>query len=358
MNNERNNITIIDWLQVNFKASILQNIEKGNIIKLDSNSYIKITGKNSAIWNNIDELYINNQFVGMITYNTNAKISKYNNLKKDDLKLKFDNIHLYTGEWLDFFIYIVNRLKWTYISIHQFDIANDSYGNDLIKFMNKYLYKNNHKIKFNSHANIQQIKNLKNPEQPFHIGSLKSDKQITIYNKTKELENSNKQYIRDFWKENNLDHNNNQIERFELTLKGNNTENVNIYMLLDENYLNQILQSHCINYYQFSKKTKNRKGKVINKDVTPIRFKTVNQTINYIRPEQIKKESNSLFSKKITIHSLFNDYLMTNNNIIKNKLLDAINIQIANNEYLEDWYYKHISLWIEDFEKNNKNLTA
>jgi hypothetical protein len=91
----------------------------------------------------------------------------------------------------------------------------------------------------------------------FKIGSGTSEKQISVYNKTKELERSNKGYIEKYWNANGLENGGPDCPtyRVELRMRGKAVREIKdfaIYKLTDYSYLFDIFRTGCNNYFEFT----------------------------------------------------------------------------------------------------------
>src|SRR5436853_171075 len=72
---------------------------------------------------------------------------------------------------------------------------------------------------FNGFNKCNERNDAKDDSLSITLGSMHSDKVISIYDKTKEIQISNKEYIKEYWRNNGLIENNEPIDRLELRLK-------------------------------------------------------------------------------------------------------------------------------------------
>jgi len=139
------------------------------------------------------------------------------------------------------------------------------------------------------------------------VGSPNSDKRITCYNKTKDLENNPKPYIQDKWTAERLDYINNKVERNELRLQTSELKNIDYKQLDNREYLLSICRLHYKNFFEFTRKFK-QNGKYVNKDVTPIdiTFSDYN-TVCLTRSKHVP--SDNIIAAKGYLHKLYNSSL-------------------------------------------------
>ena len=144
----------------------------------------------------------------------------------DLITFSISNYVLYR-EWVPDLRYILNRLDLVVNNISYMEICIDSqfdYKSKIVElFLNdKYVLVSSTKIKNNLNKSGKLFKDG-TEEFSIYIGSNKSDKQVIGYNKTKELEVKNKQYLKDIYlKEFG---NENDVHRLEVKL--NNTSFTN-----------------------------------------------------------------------------------------------------------------------------------
>lgn len=135
-----------------------------------------------------------------------------NNQMKFELK---NNVHYEIG-WCSELEYFLNAMGWKVDNTSRVDIALDIDKRHFLKIMNMVLEQ---KIQYTGKAQIQWFTNGKLDLQGCDIGKRSSDKWVTIYNKSKELEHSNKFYIRDTWVRAGM--NIERVDRMELKLRNN-----------------------------------------------------------------------------------------------------------------------------------------
>ncbi len=273
-----------------------------NQIVINENYFLKINTKQKhPSFKTCYDVYCNNKYFGHLFYNY---ISNYQFSTNAGVYLQIDNSIFYESNLsnkLQLFFECFSTLE--FVSYQKMDIAIDGY--DLIskhqKLMNSKTLKRKAKLK---HISITYDENNKKPIA-FLVGSKQSNKHIGIYNKQMELLKSKKNYINQFWKENNLVyHDVKTIDRIEGRF--NSKELIafskDFKNLENSNYLISFFKLKFENYLSFVKP----KNSTIKKEV-------INwSSFNYIKIQKektVQLESNDLFSRKVTIKTLFNEFL-------------------------------------------------
>ncbi len=170
-----------------------------------------------------------------------------------------NNVH-YEQQWQEDFEYVMKKMKWKMVNVSRLDIALD--GTGFMDFYKNFVLKEVvEKIgKTDSTERLTSKRELKT----FYIGSRKSDRYITCYDKTKELnDKGHKQYIRDYWERSGLDYK--RVERMELRLTNEAIKLIKDFdwkLLGDFEYIASIFRSACEGSFYLTDE-KIRKGKVI-----------------------------------------------------------------------------------------------
>ncbi len=169
------------------------------------------------------------------------------------------------------------------------------------------------------------------------LGSKKSDKHISIYNKTNELLISDKNYIVNYWQKNGLHPEVEQIDRLELRLRRPELIGLEkeLQKLEDPNYLASILKSKSEKYLTFINKENKKEYSVLDWSQFEITFLKKEKRIQFHKPTQ---------SIKICIKTLCLEHLKSNNPmtaLVAKRLVEKYNLQ--------DWFISKQSRW----EKEN-----
>jgi len=350
-------IVSIDWLTISLTG--IPPVDYKN-----DACYIVNTQETNLNFRFVSDLYVNTIKVGKLYY---QPLKSY--MPKDLMHLTIANEILYTTNLKNYIKYLLKIGK--YKQVVRLDLAVDyllSEQNLAKKTIN--LLKNNNvtkkgKTEFESH-NIELTS--------LTYGSNKSNKQIVIYNKTKELKQSNKPYINRFHYENGLIVNmNDSIQRFELRLKKSATKNIDITQLNDSNYLKHLIMSNIKNFYDFKQKKKEN-YKTVTKNVTPLQLDYVSNS-NYLPIQQtiITTINNVNKAEKMAIKTLYTHYkvnylkhvkLAENGNFstkettyyleVSNKYLSAINALLTANSKLTIYYNAKSIYWEKEIQKKYK----
>ncbi|MDL5046518.1 replication initiation factor domain-containing protein [Oscillatoria amoena NRMC-F 0135] len=210
-------------------------------------------GYGMGIYSDSYEVYDGGVKIGM--FHCNPKSDKI--MKPDASHIEIENSLLYTDFWLPVVEDLTASLGVEIKNYTRVDIALDGL-NHIPDFLNVYAKqqagrKGFHclgKAKWNSlvldHSNLKY--------RAFKIGSNTSDKQVTIYNKTKELENSNKTYIKKFWEKNGVD-TSGDVWRVEMRLKGDELKlikELSIQQLNDSRKLEQVFCHKSKKFFEFT----------------------------------------------------------------------------------------------------------
>lgn len=342
-NNESKNLIIIDWLQLRFELEIPTFFNK-QYFQLNKESFIQYTGNQSMNFYNVDNLFIKSEKVGTIQYNPRSNI-----IKANMVILKIENELFYNNTFQYYINYIIDVLKWNLKGITRIDIASDFTNKNIISFLKEYYHKTelklpNYKIKKVGKNNIYIDKN----GNTVYVGSKDSDKYIRVYDKSKELKESNKRHIKTFYRHNHIDYNNTKIERYELCLRSKKTKNIDVRKLANQKYLNEILKTESKGFFEFYKPI-TRKGKKINKDVTPIKFNQI-YLPEYNKVKQKKEYNlNSIETAKRNIKFLYFENLEQQDTIYLDNS-SMIN-RLVNKYDLNEWYKQKVPYWNKEFQK-------
>ena len=340
-NKQKNKVIFCDNLEVSLQGYVSPNFiadevgVKGKIRKINSNCYVEFTNHKNYYFKNVVNLWIDTQLIGEFRYNPSCPF-----VPKDLINFKLENSLLYQKDFPSYIDEIIKIFHLNYLYVSHLGIAADCVDHDIIPFVNKYsFYSNalNYSIKRKGKLDIRNI--TTDNCTTIHWGSIKSVKYITVYDKTLEYSDNNcsKPYIPRAWKENNMNVENKIVERLELTLKQKHAKKLDYRKLTDCNYLASILETHCLNYFQFIKTIKNNK-KTYKKDVTPIAFDEFNTEL---LPKFKHIKNTSLHNEKIELKSLYFQYLLAD---LINQHPQVQSGEINPPEYMRDSinYYKTI----------------
>lgn len=260
-------------------------------------------------------------------------------------QFKVDNERLYEKGYIElcerFFDAIGSRVR----NVSRLDIAADGYG-----FMRLIERFDRGMIEKIGKANYTLYKDTHRTIEGFDLGSKKSDKSITGYQKSKEIEKSNKHYIKEFWKRSGLSNfDGGNVERLEIRLKNNaiiKIEDFDWTRLEDPQYLAGIMKKQMNNFFDFrsinySNVSRARKIEFIN--------------WSNIKAERLEfaeaKKTNEYNRLKQTAKTLFLLYLGTGKSYhlkICREIVENINCVV--------WFIDKQEFWRREFRKKNKSL--
>jgi len=350
-------IVSIDWLTISLNG--LPPVDY-----INEKCYIVQTQETNLNFRFVSDLYVNGVKTGKLYY---QPLKSY--MPKDLMHLTIVNELLYSTDLQHYIEYLLTIGK--YRQVVRLDLCIDyllSEQNLVKKTIN--LLKNKNVIKkgkaeYESH-NIGLTSLI--------YGSSKSNKQINIYNKTKELKQSNKPYINRFHLNNGLIVNkNDSIQRLELRLKKAATKSIDITKLNDSNYLKHLIMSNIKNFYDFKQK-KSENYKTVTKNVTPLQL-DCNINPEYLPIEQtVTTNTNNVNrGEKMALKELYTkhkvNYLKHINVVnlrhidpkettsyleLSNKNLKAINAVLKANPQLTIYYNAKSIHWEKEVKKKYK----
>lgn len=255
----------IDWFSANLRGFWLPVSDEGkidDIIYLD-NANIRLERPSVGGIRNGNrfykygyEIFIQDEKFGIIFTHPCSPI-----LKADSSELKIENHSLYQENWLDKFDYLCSELDVVVNNLTRIDIAVDGYH-----FLDDYDYVLSKQLQVLGKAKGDtkwKAGRIGEEHEGFNIGSPKSERMLTGYNKTDELKETNKPYIKAFHKANGMDVSK-PIHRLELKIKTDAIKRIDdfdMYLLDNPSYLAGIMKSQLKGFYQFRVPNPNQKNK-------------------------------------------------------------------------------------------------
>ena len=201
-------------------------------IHLEVNSFHR-----SKHFKNIFKVYLHGELFGELK--TETRSPKIFDI--DAMHFKMVNYRLYTEDWLEDFRHFVTSLNLKVQSISQLDIAIDGIGAK--KYKDTFLKARDPKCNVHLKGKTVIATSGSGKETTsLMVGKRGSDKYSRLYNKTKELEYSNKTYIKDVWNKSGLKQDEDTY-RFEIVLKSKVMSNYDIWKLDDPKYLSSIFRT-------------------------------------------------------------------------------------------------------------------
>ncbi|GAA4366793.1 hypothetical protein GCM10023185_38190 [Hymenobacter saemangeumensis] len=221
------------------------------------------TGKGTPMMRDSFNVYLWGEKFG--TLHANPR-SEGKGLKPDSVALHIDNALLYTDHWYEDLQTVVQACGLYVKNVTRLDIALDGL-NYIIDFLNLYQkqFEHNKRVHMKGKARFSAgvLDKTTMRYDHFKIGSGTSEKQISVYNKTKELERSNKGYIEKYWQANGLENGGPAcpVYRVELRMRGKAVKEVKdfaIHKLTDYSFLFDLFRTGCNNYFEFTDTTGHR----------------------------------------------------------------------------------------------------
>jgi hypothetical protein len=341
-NLESNKISIVvDWFQVfGTCRNIPEPTQENTTLELGA-VCLAYTGHGSELFEYVFDVYREGEKVAVL------QVSPRHTLEKDASMLKLENYLLYYDDWLQVFFEIAESLQFSTKNITRLDLAIDGHKG-IVAFMNDYLKQTDCKIKMKGKATLKT--NFEASTQSFtwfQVGSSQSDKCISIYNKSREIDQSNKIYIKRFW-ENNEIATDSDVYRVELRLKSKALKDISgfdIKNLADTSYLASLYKTHCENYFEFYHNEDSNSSRC--DEIALIDWEQIGaQLLEKIS----KKPPHDVYKTKMAMHlfvklhfqEIFGSDFEKENKPLMNKLLEYFDLVDWYNKRLEGWKSKYI----------------
>lgn len=262
--------------------------------------------------------------------------------------LKFEN-HVLYGLWYEWHYKFSEAFITDIIRISRVDIALDGLNNvrELLADWLTPQLQHNYKLLGKSVINGYNFNRITKKPEGFRIGSIKGNKQISIYNKTKEIKKGNKPYIKKHWERNGLTIP--EVYRFECRMKNGFLTRVilssNKQKLTSAEMLIELQSpAFCLSMVHLFIKGFFEFKYMDDKNVTrckPIKFLPEN-TFNMERTPLEKRPTN--YKAKLTIHNMYQQCIT--NKVNTEDALKIMSEQLRNFE-LWDWYANKL----QDFQR-------
>lgn len=306
----------VDWFEVTIKGYLWDwrkpDITAPEAIEFDDGNIelrqTKIQG--NKVYQQTYEIYVGEEKEPFGIVFTRPKKSSF--VDKDCSQIQVYNHQLYRPEWNFKVKYVLEAVGATINNFSRLDIAVD--GNGFYSYL---------KMAYNGfftqvgNTSFSATKKGKDFEY-FTFGKGGSKKFMRIYNKSKELETTNKQYIRETWTRNNLD-TSGRVERLELRMRndsikllettdpetGEIIKGINLDQLDNQQYLAGILKAQFKGWFEFREgrdKKINRKKEVEIIDWDAIQPGTAERISSTRKPNETWRAKQTLkgLAKQIT----------------------------------------------------------
>lgn len=268
---------------------------------------------------------------------------------ENEAQFKMKNSLCYQVNWLDTYKDLLSESGWEMGNVTRNDIAIDGYGanrgRDLAaKTLKGGITKRKGKAKFHT------TRNSKNEIENFRCGNTRSDKVAVIYNKSSEIEHSEKTYIEESWKRNGLEAfaKNEKVERFELRLYSNAMKKYDWTRLDDPTYLASIAKTETKNWFEFYIQSKD-KNRYRNDKKNTMDWIDWNEIKGELLPKTKAISKSQVFRAKQEIKNSYYWFVLRERPI----QTDFIN-SLLDDFCLHKWLEYRLDNWIEEFEKEKE----
>jgi len=339
--NKCSNTINYDWLEFTLTGDLKLTNLNDEYFEFPGGFILKELGYGTKHYSRMFEIYHEGLLFG------NIRVDPRNNNVLDPLwqQFKVENERLYEKGTIDLCKRFFNSIGSQVRNVTRLDIACDGYG--YMRLMKQY---DSGMIEKIGKAKYTLYKNTSREIEGFDLGSKNSDKSITGYKKSAEIERSGKKYIELFWQRSGL-HNwdGGNVERLEIRLKNNaikKIENFDWTRLEEPEYIAGVMKTSMAKFFDFrhpvySNISRARKIQFINWD----RINAI-----HLDPATARK-SNEYNRLKQTAKSLFWLYLGTGE-----RYHLQICREIVENINCVGWFIEKQEFWTKEFRKKNKKL--
>lgn len=288
----------IDWLQFICTSTksmneIIVNNTKRNIL-LD-----RIEFHHNVNFRKLHKVFIDGDEICEIYSEPNN-----NSHKKNEFSIKVDNHILYQVKGLEIVDNLINDIGLEFKKISRIDIALD--GADTLKIIDMLIkYSKSSTVQCNNDSiNIlpTAFKKKEHKWLSWSIGNLQSGISAIVYDKTKQILTNNKNYIKEYWDNNNI--NTESVGRFEVKLtyqKLRKYKIENIKCLSSTAFISTIFQTEVKNWLRFYR--------VLKKDMDNHKKETAisrGHEIRYIKWNQLPKQIELIKNKYVSTSTYYN----------------------------------------------------
>ncbi|RYD55973.1 MAG: hypothetical protein EOP56_13640 [Sphingobacteriales bacterium] len=338
----------IDWLQFAVRLKLGKLMVLGTDFEYGTFRWI-YTGHGTQHYKWLYHLYRGNEH--MFTLQISPKKSKDETITI----VKLEN-HLLYGKWHNevyhFNHYCVDQM----IRISRLDIAIDglNYLRPLLKETRIDIDDNRqYKMIGKSTLSAYKFNRLTGMPNGYKLGSPKGNKQVVVYNKSKELEKGNKPYIKDFWKRNGLSIKDGDVDRFEARMLSGflsrltfDSDQTLTPMQIIENLRSDAFKLGIVtlftnNFFEFV--YKNSKNTTHCKRIDVLPKKTSEMYLSKL------KKRDTVYKSKLTIHNMYKQVCDEKMNV-EDAIVVMKNLLQQHDMY--EWYEKVIVKYDKDYEGN------
>jgi len=273
-------------------------------------------------------------------------------LKANLIQFQMVNNVMYEVGWLKDVQYLMEKMGWKMHNLSRIDIAIDGVRPGFLELYNRWQNGGDLERIGKTQTNVFQLPKH-NKVTGYDVGKKSSGKWITCYNKSEEIERSNKYYIRTMWEKAGMD--TKGVERMELKLRNDSIKAIKDFdwtRLDDFEYLAGVFKASCHRFFEFVEK----KNSLAQKNISRVkRYQYIDwDELGAASLERLStKQTNELYRMKLTCKTMFGIYCSTGI-----KLYSQLAQEIAANINCTQWYIDKCEEWRAFFEKklgNNKD---
>lgn len=335
----------VDWLELSLLGALSFENQIGENYQYGKFDFSKVQNARTKQFKDIYNIYYGSELFGNICLHPHSEI-----LQSDLIKFKIENRFLYEAGYINLLSELLLATKWQFNNITRLDIACDliNFKNDVTpnSFISNFVASQWQK-KDTGRPCKWSVYGVGHNTTGLRYGSEKSDRMAVLYNKTKELETSNKAYIKELHKQ--IFGASKDVFRFEIRLKNKEIKKIievdtgqlmykDLLVLLQPEYIGSLFKHEFENYVKIIDTS--------NSAIELIDFE------NVYYPEFARfttKSPNKLFRIKLAIKSLLEEYYYSTD---INFLLQSI--ELTKTYGLQEHITKRFKYWRSAFKAVEK----
>lgn len=340
-----NKTIALDWLQCAYSGQLphFDKNDKNHYRKIGEELYLKQSHRASQNFDQTAELIYFGEPIAFLEYAPNKKT-----MNSEQVSITMKNNLLYQKGYADTLREVTRELKLSFKYIQKIDIAIDNKINH-VNLNNSFIGKlakaiTGGELKSIGQARFSPFYDSNGDLEGFHYGSRKSDKFIRGYYKHKEINESEKQYIAEFWKNSGMDTEKGAY-RLEMSIKKNelkkyiNVESDNLDWLQDTQILASIFKSTATNFFEFINHSELKRKKRTN------RCKRVFEISYYNLGARLLEKASSVISDQKTRLKMAAKTLFMIGAKTGNTIYEAFAEEISRNIRLDRWFNLNQDNW-------------
>lgn len=351
------NIINVDWLEIMVTSDLVDDNAPLESYKLRFDFELQKMGYGSKIFKNGYEVRYRGLPFG--TYHVNPR----ENMLKDKRmgKLKINNIEFYKAGWFERVKDLLIAMGAKYRNTTRLDIAADGFG-----FLNLAAQCGpGGSLKKRGRADFRPVYVGGEDLQTAYFGSRKSGKQVTVYNKSKEIKKSGKLYIYEWWKRSGLvgDHIKEDVHRCEVSLKHEEIKRIADYdfdHLWNFEYLACILRTSLnkfVDFYDRVEYNAMMQKKKSERNVS--RLKVIDLLdFDFMGGELLPKDysitTSKVYSTKVASKKNYQLFLHSEARGRKMPELFEIAHKLAASINCVEWFMEKLPDWQKEYERDKK----